>query len=213
MLAKLLAQQLGHPSNITGKWVLAPLWNRRNMTLNDVALAKLDLRPDDRVLEVGFGGGYLLSRIAEVVTEGSIAGVDVSEAMVAYCQQQDGPTALTRRPNLCCGTAEALPYPAGQFDKVCTVNSVFYWDDAPRAITEIGRVLRGHGVLVLCFTCKESLQTKNFARNGLALYDPDDVKLMTEAAGFSAIATERLSDQHREFWCMTAVKVGSLDLA
>ncbi len=90
MLAKLLAQQLGHPSNIAGKWVLAPLWNRRNMALNDVALAKLDLQPDDRVLEVGFGGGYLLGRIAAVVTEGSIAGVDVSEAMVAYCRQQYG---------------------------------------------------------------------------------------------------------------------------
>ena len=87
MLAKLLAQQLGHPSNITGKWVLAPLWNRRNRALNDVALAKLDLRPDDRVLEVGFGGGYLLGRIAAVVTEGSIAEVDVSEAMVAYSRE------------------------------------------------------------------------------------------------------------------------------
>ena len=212
MLAKLLAQQLGHPSNIAGKWVLAPLWNRRNMALNDVALAKLDLRPDDRVLEVGFGGGYLLGRIAAVVTEGSIAGVDVSEAMVAYCRQQHRSTILTGRLNLCCGTAEALPYPAAQFDKVCTVNSVFYWNDAPRAIAEIGRVLKGNGLLVHCFTCKESLQAKNFARNGLALYDPDDVELMTEAAGFSSIATERLSDRHREFWCMTAVKISSVDL-
>ncbi len=212
MLAKLLAQQLGHPSSIAGKWVLAPLWNRRNMALNDVALAKLNLRPDDRVLEVGFGGGYLLRRIAAVVTEGSIAGVDVSEAMVAYCRQQDRSTTLTGRLNLCCGTAEALPYPAGQFDKVCTVNSVFYWDDAPRAIAEIGRALKENGLLVLCFTCKESLQAKSFARNGLALYDPDDVELMIEAAGFSPIATERLSDRHREFWCMTAVKIGSVDL-
>lgn len=212
MLAKLLAQQLGHPSNITGKWVLAPLWNRRNRALNDVALAKLDLRPDDRVLEVGFGGGYLLGRIAAVVTEGSIAGVDVSEAMVAYCQRQYRATILTGHLNLCCGTAEALPYSAAQFDKVCTVNSVFYWNDALRAIAEIGRVLKENGLLVHCFTCKESLQDKNFARNGLALYDPGDVELMTEAAGFSAIATERLYDQHREFWCMTAVKNGSVAL-
>ena len=162
------------------------------MALNDVALAKLDLRPDDRVLEVGFGGGYLLGRIAAAVTAGSIAGVDVSEAMVAYCRQQYRSTILTGRLNLCCGTAEALPYPAEQFDKVCTVNSVFYWNDAPRAIVEIGRVLKGNGLLVHCFTCKESLQDKNFARNGLALYDPDDVKLMTETAGFSAIAPNAL---------------------
>ena len=211
MLAKLLAQQLGHPSNIAGKWVLAPLWNRRNMALNDVALAKLNLRPDDRVLEVGFGGGYLLRWIAAVVTEGSIAGVDVSEAMVAYCQQQCRSVIQTGRLNLCCGTAEALPYPTAQFDKVCTVNSVFYWDDASRGIAEIGRVLKENGLLVQCFTCKESLQAKNFARNGLALYDPGDIELMMEAAGISAIATERLADRHREFWCVTAVKISSVD--
>ena len=157
MLAKLLAQQLGHPSNIAGKWVLAPLWNRRNMALNDVALAKLDLRPDDRVLEVGFGGGYLLGRIAAVVTEGSIAGVDVSEAMVAYSRQHCQIASQTGRLDLCCANCGRVALPPAQFDKACTVNSVFYWNDAPRAISEIWRVLKEDGVLVHCFTCKEEL--------------------------------------------------------
>ena len=182
------------------------------MALNDVALAKLALQPDDQVLEVGFGGGYLLGRIAAIVTEGSIAGVDMFEAMVAYYRQQHWSTILTGRLNLCCATVEALPYLAAQFDKVCTVNSVFYWNDAPRAIAEIGRVLKENGLLIHCFTCKESLQARNFARNRLALYDPGDVELMMEAAGFSSISTERLSDRHREFWCVTAVKISSVDL-
>jgi hypothetical protein len=37
--------------------MLASLWNRRNTVLNDAAFDGLALRPHDRVLELGFGGG------------------------------------------------------------------------------------------------------------------------------------------------------------
>ena len=206
MLTKLLAQQLGHPSNIAGKWVLAPLWNRRNSALNDVALTKLDLRPDDRVLEVGFGGGYLLGRITAAVTAGSIAGVDVSEAMVAYSRQRCRSLVDTGRIDLRCAPAEMLPFQPAQFDKACTVNSIFYWNDAPRAISELWRVLKVDGVLVICFTCREDLQTKDFVQHGLALYDADNVRGMMASAGFQTITADRFSDRHRDFWCVTAVK-------
>lgn len=207
MLAKLLAQQLGHPSNIAGKWVLAPLWNRRNMALNDIALAKLDLWPDDRVLEVGCGGGYLLGRIGAAITTGSIAGVDVSEAMVAYSRKHCQSLIKTGRLDLRCAPAEMLPFLPAHFDKACTVNSIFYWNDAPRAISELWRVLKVDGVLVVCFTCREDLQTKDFVKHGLALYDADAVREMMASAGFHDIATDRFSDQHRDFWCVTAKKL------
>lgn len=208
MLAKISAEQLGHPSSLAGRWMLAPMWNRRNKALNDAALARLDLRPASRVLEVGFGGGYLLGRIAAAVTGGSISGVDLSEAMVAYSRDHLRAHVELGRVGLCSAVAEALPYPAAQFDRVCTVNSIFYWSDALQAFCEFGRVLCPDGLLVICFTCAESLRTKRFTRHGLGLYDPGDVSAMLAAAGFSTTATERLADQHREFWCMTAERTG-----
>ena len=72
IFAKLLAQQLGNPSGIVGDLV-ALLWNKRNAALNDVVFDSLALSADDRVLEVRFGGGYLLSRMSSVVTDGFLA--------------------------------------------------------------------------------------------------------------------------------------------
>jgi ubiquinone/menaquinone biosynthesis C-methylase UbiE len=207
MAARLLAMQLGRPSKLAGRLILAPLWNRRNVALNDAALARLALKSDDCVLEVGFGGGYLLSRIAEAVTAGAVAGVDASEAMVAYSKHHLQSLVDLGRLDVCCALAEALPYPTGRFDKVCSVNSLFYWSDAQQAIDECARVLKGGGLMVLCFTCKESLQNRRFARGGLALYDPGDVQAMMASAGFAEIAIELLADRHRRFWCMTAVRV------
>jgi SAM-dependent methyltransferase len=123
VLAKLIAKQLGRPSGLPGTLVLAPLWNRRNSALNDVAFESLALHPRDRVLEVGFGGGYLLERMAAVLTEGFLAGVDSSPAMVAFCEKRQRSLIEAGKLELKCAKAEALPYPAASF--TVTVQMVF----------------------------------------------------------------------------------------
>lgn len=206
MLAKLLAKQLGNPSGIFGRLVLAPLWNKRNVALNDVAFDSLASSPCDRVLEVGFGGGYLLGRMATVVTKGFLAGVDASPAMVAFCQKRHWPLVEAGKLELKCAKAESLPYPADYFTKVCTVNSIFYWENAPQAISELYRVLEVGGMLVMCFTSKECIEGKGFARHGVLLYEADKVHQMLESAGFQEIGMTRARDRHREFWCTTGRK-------
>ncbi len=203
---KFVRQQLGNPSGIVGRWVAAPLWNRRNVALNDVALEHLALSPQDRVLEVGFGGGYLLGKMSGIVTEGLLAGVDGSQAMVDLCQKRYRSLIRSDRLDLKCAQAERLPYPDGYFTHVCSVNSIFYWQDVPAAISEAWRVLAIVGALVLCFTCKESLQNKNFAKQGLALFGPDEVQQMMESAGFHATRTIHSSDRHRNFVCLIGCK-------
>jgi SAM-dependent methyltransferase len=207
MLAKFLARQLGNPSGIFGRFVLAPLWNKRNSALNDAAFDRLALRPHDRVLEVGFGGGYLLGRMAAVVAEGFLAGVDVSPAMVAFCQKRFRSLVEANKLDLKCATAQTLPYPSGFFTKVCTVNSIFYWENVPQAISELWRVLEENGMLVMCFTCKTSLEDKQFAQHGLALYEDDQIGPMMKAAGFHAVSVTRALDRHREFLCVTGAKL------
>ena len=207
MLARWIAGQLGHPSRLVGRLVLAPLWNKRNSALNDAAFDRLALRPHDRVLEVGFGGGYLLGRMAAVVTEGFLAGVDVSPAMVAFCQKRFRSLVEAKKLELQCAPAEVLPYPADSFTKVCTVNSIFYWENVPQAISELWRVLEENGMLVMCFTCKTSLEDKSFVQRGLVLYKDDQIGPMMEAAGFRAVSVTRASDRHRQFLCVTGKKL------
>ena len=203
LLSKFIAKQLGNPSGIIGNLISAPLLNKRNVVLNDVAFDSLDLGPHDRVLEVGFGGGYLLGRMSAVVTDGLLAGVDVSPTMVALCEKRNRLLVREGRLDVKCARAESLPYPAGYFTKVCTVNSIFYWQNVPQALSEFWRVLAEGGTLVMCFTSKESLENKSFTNYGVALYEANEVELMMASAGFHAIRTTRSSDRHREFLCMT----------
>ncbi len=204
--AKFIAQQLAHPSNLVGRFFLGPVWNKRNSALNDAAFERLALRPDDLVLEVGFGGGYLLGRMAAVVTAGFLAGVDASPAMVEFCEKRFHALAQSNRLELGCAQAEALPYPSGHFTRACTVNSIFYWQNAPQAIAELARVLQANGRLVMVQTCKESLGKREFARHGVTLYEAGEVEQMMLACEFHDIRASHSQDQHRQFFCLTGIK-------
>jgi ubiquinone/menaquinone biosynthesis C-methylase UbiE len=174
--------------------------------LNDVTFDHLALHPYDRVLEVGFGGGYLLGRMAAVVTDGFLAGVDGSPAMVAFCEKRYRSLIAAGKLELKCARAEALPYPPAYFTKACTVNSIFYWESAPQAISELWRVLAENGRLVICFTSKRSIEDRAFVRHGIAVYETDHVHRMMAAAGFHAIGMTHASDRHREFVCLHGSK-------
>jgi SAM-dependent methyltransferase len=204
MLSRRLADQFSKPSALVGPLLLAPIWNRRNRALNDAAFVHLDPRPTDRILDVGCGGGYLLQRIALAVSSGLAAGVDHSPAMVAYCDGRHRSLAKIGRLHVRCAGAKALPYEDGAFDKACSVNSAFYWDDLERGIAELWRVLSPDGRLVLCFTDKASLETKRFARNGLSLLEPEHVRQALLAASFWQVQVHSASDRHRIFWCLVA---------
>lgn len=74
-------------------------------------------------------------------------GVDLNEHMVAIAQRnlrRAGVTAELRQANV-----EALPYPDGQFDTVVNTMAFSGYPNGQRAMTQLHRVLRRQGRLVL----------------------------------------------------------------
>jgi ubiquinone/menaquinone biosynthesis C-methylase UbiE len=206
MLQRYLARQLSRPTGIMGKFILGPLWNRRNARLNDVTLALMELKAEDRVLELGFGGGYLLERIIPRLRSGFVAGVDFSPALVENCRARWRKAIAAGRVDVQLGQAEALPYPDGHFTRVSSVNSIFYWSDVQQGLAEIYRVLQPGGKVVLTFTCRRDLEKKRFAQYSVKVYNEQELESMLANAGFREIKATRDKDRHREFICMTGCK-------
>jgi ubiquinone/menaquinone biosynthesis C-methylase UbiE len=206
MIKKYLSNQLVRPSGVIGKYVIGELWNRRNVALNDSTFLHLQANNDDRILEVGFGGGYLLKKILSVVTVGSVAGVDASPIMVEQARKNFRRHMDSAVLHLYHSKAEQLPFSAGYFDKACSANSIFYWPDIVAGFTEIYRVLRANGFFVLTFTGKAYLDKQEFAHPGIRSYADNEVLEALRQAGFRYMTIEKAQDTHRTFAIVKAVK-------
>ncbi len=85
----------------------------------NAALTKLNVKPGETVLEIGFGTGYALSRIAaEAGRKGKAYGIDISPKMMELTRAKLVKKKISRQVELICGDAVRLPYPDNGFDKV-----------------------------------------------------------------------------------------------
>lgn len=97
--------------------------------------AHYQLKPGDKILDVGCGKGFLLYEFTRAVPGVQVAGLDIS----AYALENAKPEV---RPFLTQGNAVELPYPKGSFDLVVSITTLhnLYNYDLRRALREIERV-------------------------------------------------------------------------
>lgn len=201
-----MASQLRKPSGLCGRHLTSRFMNWANVDLSQRTFESLALKPDDRVLEVGFGAGDLIGRIAPALLKGSIAGVDFSPEMVAGCTKRFASLIATGRVELHCANADALPYGAAEFDKACTVNTVYFWPDPAAPMREIWRVLRVGGRFVMGFVPRAALEKYPFARTGFTHYEPNEIARLLEDASFRDIEMVSGTDRRGEFICAIGKK-------
>ncbi|HET6870177.1 MAG TPA: class I SAM-dependent methyltransferase [Solirubrobacteraceae bacterium] len=140
------AQRLGGSAD---RW--GPLWGSRpadwalsedqQTPTYEAALDRVDVRPGQRVLDVGCGAGAFLSIIAD---RGAQAfGIDASEALTEYARRR------LPMADLRAGDMEALPYDDDAFDLVTGFNSFFFANDIIAALHEAGRVAKPGAPVVI----------------------------------------------------------------
>lgn len=118
-------------------------------------LKALELRQDERVIDIGAGPGLLAHDMAEAVGQnGRVCGIDISEDMLAIastrCAYQDW-TEFRK------ADAAALPYPDDTFDAAVSTQVYEYVADIPAALKELWRVMRPGGRAAIIDTDYDSL--------------------------------------------------------
>lgn len=139
------------PSGIPGRIGAVLMAHMNNAAATDV-LELLDLDPADSVLEIGFGPGIGIEYAAEIVAEGYVAGVDVSEMMVERATRRNESAIESGLVDLRLGSVEDLPVPDETFDAAFSINSLHAWPDQRAGLEEVHRVLRPDGTVAVLLT-------------------------------------------------------------
>jgi len=124
-----------------------------------MALENLAIQAGETVLEIGFGTGHCLRKIAQAVgSSGRVYGVDISPAMLEVAEKRLKKAVLMDRVELYCGDAAELPYDNETFDAVFMSFTLELFDtpEIPKVLEQIKRVLRPGGRLGVVSMSKDN---------------------------------------------------------
>jgi ubiquinone/menaquinone biosynthesis C-methylase UbiE len=205
-LRQFFAGQLGLPSGWFGRHVMGRFLNRSTARHNELVRQELAVTAGDRVLEVGFGGAALLEKLCAEASPGSIAGIELSDEMLAAAMNRLRTQIAAGRVVLERGSVEALPFQDAQFDKACTVNTTYFWSDLTVGFAELGRVLRPGGRVVIGFMSADDIVRGGLDRHGFACHSTEQMEKALAAASFEVSRLTSGSDWRGTFYAMTAVR-------
>jgi len=166
-----------------------PMYHRPNFLL---ILERLHLRREDRLLEVGCGGGAFLQ---EALKSGCRAwAIDHSPEMVRLTREQNQQAVEAGQLDVREGDAHHLPFPDEFCTCAVTTGSFGFWEDPVRGLAEIRRVLRPDGRLILFTGTKELRGTPAAAEpvgGRVRFYEDEELAAMARTAKFTDIRVER----------------------
>ena len=186
-----IARQASCPTGLLGRF-LARIMAAQTAAANEKALELLAFRPDDHVLEVGFGHGRTLARAATFVPLGFVAGVDASEDMVRMATYRNRQFIKEGRLEVQRADSARIPYPDACFDRVYAIHTLYFWPDPHVHLREIFRVMKPGARFVLGFSPKEDARAvANFPAAIYRFYTSDEVQWLLAACGFTGIEMVR----------------------
>jgi SAM-dependent methyltransferase len=175
---------------------LAPLGRR--------GLAALAAQPGESVLDIGCGGGETaLDLVRAVAPDGTVVGIDVSAAVLAFAQRAGQGR---ERVQFIHADAQVFPFEPASFDAAFSRFGVMFFADPTAAFINIRRSLRPNGRLA--FVCWRALEENPLdilplraasahlppqptqdpdAPGPFAFANPDRVSGILERAGFAEI--------------------------
>ena len=124
---------------------------KHHLNITEQTLRRMELRPGERVLDLGCGAGWASRILARLVGDGpeghgQVVGVDISDEMIrrARAASRDFDNLM-----FVWGSAQQLPWEENFFDKVLSVESFYYYADQDRALHELFRVMAPRGRLFI----------------------------------------------------------------
>jgi ubiquinone/menaquinone biosynthesis C-methylase UbiE len=147
----------------------------------------LDVRPDDRVLEIGFGAGLAILQFSRIAREGYVCGIDHSELMLRQARRRNAAGIRRGVVDLRLASVDALPAFDAPFDKILAVNAVLLWTEPDAPFAQLRHLLRPGGLIAVAHQPRGSGATdETSATRGR------EIAAALTRAGFSAVRVETL---------------------
>jgi len=145
-------------------------YNVLDMEQLETMLKKLNLQPEQLVLDIGCGLGKITEYIAEQ-TGASIIGIDNAAKVVEWAQEN---TKIDRRKlEFQEGDLNNLQFPKEEFDAIISIDTLYYAEDFEQVINKLNEILKPNGQMGIFYAQSRSPE------ESIETIDPENTKVGT----------------------------------
>ena len=181
-----IAKQFAEPKGFGGS-VISLVMNRQNRPLYDETVRLLSLSDSDIVLDIGCGNGYVLNLLSRR-HNATFMGIDTSENIIEAASRRNRKYVKNKKMSFSCQDVSSMSLADESFSKAYTINTVYFWGDLNKSMSEIWRVLKPDGIFINTLYTNEILSRFSHTQFGYRRYDTEELINAAEKAGFAANA-------------------------
>ncbi|UTW65996.1 class I SAM-dependent methyltransferase [bacterium SCSIO 12643] len=191
---KELAKQLSQPTGDIGVKV-ANTMNETNISMTLNAIGHLDVQKGMQVLEIGHGNCRHLPEVLNQAEAIRYFGLEISDLMYAEAQEINIQFIKQGKAEYHLYDGQTIPFESDTFQRIFSVNTIYFWQNPVAFFKEIYRVLKLEGKVCICFVHKESMKTLPFTKWGFEFYDQDKIKNLIDQTQFEIEAIPGFEEQ------------------
>ncbi len=181
---KEVAEQLRCPQGNAGKEMADKMY-RTNTDMLVQSLQFLDITDENKVLEIGHGNCKHLDLLLSKAQNIKYCGLEISELMQQEAKQINADVVKRREADFLLYDGEVLPFTENTFDRILTINTLYFFKNATDMFRQIYKILENEGIFILCFQKKEFIQNLSFTKYNFSIYSTEEVREMLTKVGFT----------------------------
>ncbi|MCG8573921.1 MAG: class I SAM-dependent methyltransferase [Flavobacteriales bacterium] len=189
-----IAKQLRKPSGKNGLEIAKRMdRNNKDMTLNAIALT--DILEHNKILELGHGNCGHLPYLIEKNPTINYTGLDISTSMKMEAEHLNHDFVSSGKASYHLYDGTIIPFESRSFDRFFTVNTLYFWEDPEKLMSELHRILKPEGMGVICFAEEQFLKQLPFTQFNFEFYSLDRFQKLAEMAGFVVDTIQEFHDE------------------
>jgi SAM-dependent methyltransferase len=163
-----MLRQVRKPTRWVGRF-FAWTMNLSHSALTDWGLTHASIDTGFTILDVGCGGGRTVQKLAAAASEGKVVGVDYALGSVETSRATNAERIQAGRVEIRQASVSSLPFLNSSFDLVTAVETHYYWPDLPRDLSEIVRVTKPGGSVIVIAESYKGARNDLVQRPAMAL--------------------------------------------
>lgn len=181
-----IGSQCGNPNGIIGK-ICCKIMNIMNKPLYASVTGNINADKNITILDIGYGNGYLISKLFRK-SHCNIYGIDISEDMKNLAEKRNKNAVSENKLHLITGDCCSMNFNDNSFDAVTSVNTIYFWQDTLKGLSEIRRTLKPNGKFCNAVYTKEWLQKIPYTQKGFKFFEKEDFIKLGKQADFCKVS-------------------------